>query len=227
MQRQKERTVGEDAIFWNILCFSSAYKLCTEAGRVVFRSWTACLTTDHKLLCVFTRRLGVKSPSSAAKITTFSVLQQERAWRTSPGVELSQNALVRADCLTCDVFSFLADWSLFNVKLKKKDLIVFGSWNLTCCHFSAHSCRQPETPGNVDVRSMDLPTLGYTLIYTCQEGFYLAGGSEHRICRSDGRWSGKPPLCKGVWKQRVLPSEPQLESNAACQQDNSCFWLNS
>lgn len=63
--------------------------------------------------------------------------------------------------------------------------------------YSAHSCRQPETPSNVDVRSMDLPTLGYTLIYTCQEGFYLAGGSEHRICRSDGRWSGKPPLCKG------------------------------
>uniref|UniRef100_A0A3Q2WZ86 CUB and Sushi multiple domains 1 n=1 Tax=Haplochromis burtoni TaxID=8153 RepID=A0A3Q2WZ86_HAPBU len=54
----------------------------------------------------------------------------------------------------------------------------------------------PETPSNVDVRSMDLPTLGYTLIYTCQEGFYLAGGSEHRACKSDGRWSGKPPLCK-------------------------------
>lgn len=65
------------------------------------------------------------------------------------------------------------------------------------CH-SAHSCRQPETPSNVDVRSMDLPTLGYTLIYTCQEGFYLAGGSEHRACKSDGRWSGKPPLCKGI-----------------------------
>uniref|UniRef100_A0A3B3Z8B6 Sushi domain-containing protein n=1 Tax=Periophthalmus magnuspinnatus TaxID=409849 RepID=A0A3B3Z8B6_9GOBI len=62
----------------------------------------------------------------------------------------------------------------------------------------AHSCRQPETPSNVDVRSMDLPTLGYTLIYTCQEGFYLAGGSEHRTCKSDGRWSGKPPLCKGI-----------------------------
>lgn len=45
---------------------------------------------------------------------------------------------------------------------------------------------------------MDLPNLGYTLIYTCQDGFYLAGGSEHRICRSDGRWSGKPPLCKGA-----------------------------
>lgn len=67
-------------------------------------------------------------------------------------------------------------------------------------HVSAHSCRQPETPGNVDVRSMDLPNLGYTLIYTCQDGFYLAGGSEHRMCRSDGRWSGKAPLCKGAWE---------------------------
>uniref|UniRef100_A0A8C4GQX0 CUB and sushi domain-containing protein 1 n=1 Tax=Dicentrarchus labrax TaxID=13489 RepID=A0A8C4GQX0_DICLA len=65
------------------------------------------------------------------------------------------------------------------------------------CPYNSHSCRQPETPSNVDVRSMDLPTLGYTLIYTCQDGFYLAGGSEHRTCKSDGRWSGKPPLCKG------------------------------
>lgn len=87
-----------------------------------------------------------------------------------------------------------------------------GIFNLTCCHFPAHSCRQPETPGNVDVRSMDLPTLGYTLIYTCQDGFYLAGGSEHRICRSDGRWSGKPPLCKGMLWQDVLLSSLNLKS---------------
>ncbi|XP_029281787.1 LOW QUALITY PROTEIN: CUB and sushi domain-containing protein 1-like [Cottoperca gobio] len=70
------------------------------------------------------------------------------------------------------------------------------TWGGTQPECIAHSCRQPETPTNVDVRSMDLPTLGYTLIYTCQDGFYLAGGSEHRTCKSDGRWSGKPPLCK-------------------------------
>ncbi|KAM7423965.1 hypothetical protein PAMA_000362 [Pampus argenteus] len=70
------------------------------------------------------------------------------------------------------------------------------TWSGTQPECIAHSCRQPETPINVDVRSMDLPTLGYTLIYTCQDGFYLAGGSEHRTCKSDGRWSGKPPLCK-------------------------------
>ncbi|TNN72369.1 CUB and sushi domain-containing protein 1 [Liparis tanakae] len=70
------------------------------------------------------------------------------------------------------------------------------TWSGTQPECIAHSCRQPETPGNVDVRSMDLPTLGYTLIYTCQDGFYLAGGSEHRTCKIDGRWSGKPPLCK-------------------------------
>ncbi|XP_023137520.2 CUB and sushi domain-containing protein 1-like [Amphiprion ocellaris] len=70
------------------------------------------------------------------------------------------------------------------------------TWSGTQPECIAHSCRQPETPSNVDVRSMDLPTLGYTLIYTCQDGFYLAGGSEHRTCKSDGRWSGKPPLCK-------------------------------
>uniref|UniRef100_A0A3B4YUQ9 CUB and Sushi multiple domains 1 n=1 Tax=Seriola lalandi dorsalis TaxID=1841481 RepID=A0A3B4YUQ9_SERLL len=70
------------------------------------------------------------------------------------------------------------------------------TWSGTQPECIAHSCRQPETPSNVDIRSMDLPTLGYTLIYTCQGGFYLAGGSEHRTCKSDGRWSGKPPLCK-------------------------------
>uniref|UniRef100_A0A8C5D222 CUB and Sushi multiple domains 1 n=1 Tax=Gouania willdenowi TaxID=441366 RepID=A0A8C5D222_GOUWI len=70
------------------------------------------------------------------------------------------------------------------------------TWSGTQPECIAHSCRQPETPSSVDVRSMDLPTLGYTLLYTCQDGFYLAGGSEHRTCKSDGRWSGKPPLCK-------------------------------
>nr|XP_033792232.1 CUB and sushi domain-containing protein 1 [Geotrypetes seraphini] len=59
-----------------------------------------------------------------------------------------------------------------------------------------HACRQPETPTNADVRSIDLPTLGYTLIYTCQPGFFLAGGSEHRTCRGDMKWTGKSPVCK-------------------------------
>uniref|UniRef100_A0AAX7V257 CUB and Sushi multiple domains 1 n=1 Tax=Astatotilapia calliptera TaxID=8154 RepID=A0AAX7V257_ASTCA len=77
------------------------------------------------------------------------------------------------------------------------------TWSGTQPECIAHSCRQPETPSNVDVRSMDLPTLGYTLIYTCQEGFYLAGGSEHRACKSDGRWSGKPPLCKGIQINKI------------------------
>ncbi|XP_023131571.2 CUB and sushi domain-containing protein 1 [Amphiprion ocellaris] len=71
--------------------------------------------------------------------------------------------------------------------------------NLTWSGFQpeciAHHCSQPELPAQSDVRAIELPSLGYTLIYTCQPGFYLAGGSEHRTCRSDGSWSGKPPLC--------------------------------
>uniref|UniRef100_A0A673IHF6 CUB and Sushi multiple domains 1 n=1 Tax=Sinocyclocheilus rhinocerous TaxID=307959 RepID=A0A673IHF6_9TELE len=63
---------------------------------------------------------------------------------------------------------------------------------------SSHACRQPETPSHLDVKAIDLPTLGYTLMYTCQNGFYLSGGSEHRTCKADGRWSGKPPVCKGT-----------------------------
>ncbi|XP_032436521.1 CUB and sushi domain-containing protein 2 [Xiphophorus hellerii] len=71
--------------------------------------------------------------------------------------------------------------------------------NLTWSGFQpeciSHHCSQPELPAQSDVRAIELPSLGYTLIYTCQPGFYLAGGSEHRTCRSDGSWSGKPPLC--------------------------------
>uniref|UniRef100_A0A673BJS4 CUB and Sushi multiple domains 2 n=1 Tax=Sphaeramia orbicularis TaxID=375764 RepID=A0A673BJS4_9TELE len=73
--------------------------------------------------------------------------------------------------------------------------------NLTWSGFQpeciAHHCSQPELPAQSDVRAIELPSLGYTLIYTCQPGFYLAGGSEHRTCRSDGSWTGKPPLCAG------------------------------
>ncbi|CAH2222352.1 Hypothetical predicted protein [Pelobates cultripes] len=58
-----------------------------------------------------------------------------------------------------------------------------------------HNCRQPETPAHANVGALDLPSLGYTLIYTCQNGYYLTGGSEHRTCRVDGTWTGKPPVC--------------------------------
>lgn len=48
--------------------------------------------------------------------------------------------------------------------------------------------------------------MGYTLIYTCQEGFSLKGGSEHRTCKADGSWTGKPPICLGECAPRVNPS---------------------
>nr|XP_033812744.1 CUB and sushi domain-containing protein 2 [Geotrypetes seraphini] len=58
-----------------------------------------------------------------------------------------------------------------------------------------HQCKQPETPFHANVEALDLPSLGYTLIYSCQPNFYLTGGSEHRTCRADGSWTGKPPIC--------------------------------
>lgn len=61
----------------------------------------------------------------------------------------------------------------------------------------AHHCKQPETPTHANVGALDLPSMGYTLIYTCQEGFSLKGGSEHRTCKADGSWTGKPPICLG------------------------------
>ncbi|KAA8591557.1 hypothetical protein FQN60_016931, partial [Etheostoma spectabile] len=59
-----------------------------------------------------------------------------------------------------------------------------------------HSCKQPRSPANADVVGLDLPSYGYTLVYTCQPGYFLSGGSEHRVCRSDGSWTGKVPVCR-------------------------------
>uniref|UniRef100_H3C0K8 Sushi domain-containing protein n=1 Tax=Tetraodon nigroviridis TaxID=99883 RepID=H3C0K8_TETNG len=63
----------------------------------------------------------------------------------------------------------------------------------------AHSCKQPRSPANADVVGIDLPAYGYILVYTCQPGYFLSGGSEHRVCRSDGSWTGKVPVCRGSW----------------------------
>ncbi|XP_072226798.1 CUB and sushi domain-containing protein 3 [Leuresthes tenuis] len=69
-----------------------------------------------------------------------------------------------------------------------------------------HACKQPESPLHVDVVGMDLPGFGYTLVYSCQPGYFLAGGSEHRVCKSDGTWTGKMPICRaGEKKKPVKP----------------------
>ncbi|TKS88293.1 CUB and sushi domain-containing protein 3 [Collichthys lucidus] len=70
-----------------------------------------------------------------------------------------------------------------------------------------HACKQPESPLHVDVVGMDLPGFGYTLVYSCQHGYFLAGGSEHRVCKSDGTWTGKMPICRaGEKKKPVKPA---------------------
>ncbi|KAM9738006.1 CUB and sushi domain-containing protein 3 isoform 2-T2 [Menidia menidia] len=69
-----------------------------------------------------------------------------------------------------------------------------------------HACKQPESPFHVDVVGMDLPGFGYTLVYSCQHGYFLSGGSEHRVCKSDGTWTGKMPICRaGEKKKPVKP----------------------
>lgn len=83
---------------------------------------------------------------------------------------------------------------------------------------SAHHCSQPELPAQADVGAIELPSLGYTLIYTCQPGFYLAGGSEHRTCRADGSWTGKPPLCARMFKWIIY-----LNSRLSSQ--TTTYWL--
>ncbi|XP_034056770.1 CUB and sushi domain-containing protein 3-like isoform X4 [Gymnodraco acuticeps] len=70
-----------------------------------------------------------------------------------------------------------------------------------------HACKQPESPLHVDVVGMDLSGFGYTLVYSCQHGYFLAGGSEHRVCKNDGTWTGKMPICRaGEKKKPVKPA---------------------
>ncbi|GAA6067765.1 CUB and sushi domain-containing protein 3, partial [Tachysurus ichikawai] len=59
-----------------------------------------------------------------------------------------------------------------------------------------HTCKQPRSPPHATVLGLDVPSLGYMLVYSCQPGFLLTGGSEHRVCRPDGSWSGKVPVCR-------------------------------
>uniref|UniRef100_A0A8C6QR27 CUB and Sushi multiple domains 3 n=1 Tax=Nannospalax galili TaxID=1026970 RepID=A0A8C6QR27_NANGA len=85
-----------------------------------------------------------------------------------------------------------------------------GSQNNTFGFQVAHSCKQPESPAHANVVGMDLPSHGYTLIYTCQPGFFLAGGTEHRVCRSDNTWTGKIPVCEAGSKILVKDPRPAL-----------------
>uniref|UniRef100_A0AAX7TIN3 CUB and Sushi multiple domains 3a n=1 Tax=Astatotilapia calliptera TaxID=8154 RepID=A0AAX7TIN3_ASTCA len=71
------------------------------------------------------------------------------------------------------------------------------TWSGTQPECIPHACKQPESPLHVDVVGMDLPGFGYTLVYSCQHGYFLAGGSEHRVCKSDSTWTGKMPICRG------------------------------
>ncbi|TRY62369.1 hypothetical protein DNTS_006565 [Danionella cerebrum] len=70
------------------------------------------------------------------------------------------------------------------------------TWSGTQPECIPHWCKQPKTPAHASVRALELPTLGFTLVYSCQPGFLLSGGSEHRACREDGSWSGKVPVCR-------------------------------
>lgn len=84
----------------------------------------------------------------------------------------------------------------------------------------AHSCKQPRSPANADVVGLDLPSYGYTLVYSCQLGYFLSGGSEHRVCRSDGSWTGKVPVCRGT------PLRPQRLSWPGAFEKETAGWEN-
>nr|DBA24038.1 TPA: hypothetical protein GDO54_011744 [Pyxicephalus adspersus] len=102
----------------------------------------------------------------------------------------------------------------------KKGYLLHGSTSRTCLpdltwsgmptECIPHSCKQPESPLHSNVVGIDLPSLGYTLIYTCQPGYLLSGGTEHRICQPDNTWSGKVPVCTAGSKPFENKTKPVM-----------------
>ncbi|XP_077127218.1 CUB and sushi domain-containing protein 3 isoform X7 [Ranitomeya variabilis] len=84
------------------------------------------------------------------------------------------------------------------------------TWNGLPTECIPHSCKQPESPLHSNVVGIDLPSLGYTLIYTCQPGYLLSGGTEHRICQPDNTWSGKVPVCTAGSKPFENKTKPVM-----------------
>ena len=66
------------------------------------------------------------------------------------------------------------------------------------------------------MKAIDLPTFGYTLVYTCHPGFFLAGGSEHRTCKADMKWTGKSPVCKSKLLVRSESGSLQTRMSVSC-----------
>ncbi|KAG8570229.1 hypothetical protein GDO81_011162, partial [Engystomops pustulosus] len=102
----------------------------------------------------------------------------------------------------------------------KNGYLLHGSTSRTCLpdltwsgmptECTPHSCKQPESPLHSNVVGIDLPSLGYTLIYTCQPGYLLSGGTEHRICQPDNTWSGKVPVCTAGSKPFENKTKPVM-----------------
>ena len=59
------------------------------------------------------------------------------------------------------------------------------------------SCRDPGTPANGIVLSLTNGiAAGSVVTYGCNQGYILVGAGS-RVCRANGVWSVKLPICKG------------------------------
>ncbi|XP_037088646.1 P-selectin-like, partial [Pollicipes pollicipes] len=92
------------------------------------------------------------------------------------------------------------------------DYLLMGSESRTCQENGLWSgeeticqpidCGEPEVPADSYVTGYDFHA-GSEVEYHCNDGF-LRIGEKTSVCRSDGSWSGQPPLCQFVDCGRTL-----------------------
>ena len=50
-----------------------------------------------------------------------------------------------------------------------------------------------------------MTTIGNMVVYTCESGYVLVGGSQQRTCQDNGTWDGTEPTCsrKCIDQERI------------------------
>ncbi|GFS09511.1 sushi, von Willebrand factor type A, EGF and pentraxin domain-containing protein 1 [Elysia marginata] len=79
--------------------------------------------------------------------------------------------------------------------------------NVSWYTISEPGCAKPSAIRHGDINLLGGTRTGATVIYRCQQGYFITGKQE-RVCQADGTWSGSEPSCNKV----VCGPPPTLEN---------------